>query len=120
MSELVIVITHIGEREKAKKIGRRMVKAHLAASAQMFASEKIRRVRGQSQESEEWRLTLVTTKERYSALEAAIRSQLAEEDSMPAIVAVPCVAALPLYADWVSNKVSEGEMHTSYGPKQSF
>ena len=118
MSELVLAITHINDQEHARKTARKMVQSHLAASAQIFAIEKIYYRRGQWHEGSTWRLTLVTTRERYPALEAALRARHTADDE-PAIIAVPCCEALPVYADWVSSKVLESESSGGVRPSQT-
>ena len=118
MSELVLAITHIGDKERARKTARRMIQSHLAASVQFFAIEKMFRRRGQWIEEQVWRLTLVTTRERYPALEAALRARHQGEGE-PHIVAVPCVEALPLFADWVGSRVLESENTPGVRPQQA-
>ena len=52
------------------------------------------------QHDEEHPMLIKTTRERYPALEAAIRANHPYE--LPEIVALPLTAGLPAYLDWVA------------------
>ena len=120
MSELVLVFTHFSDREQAKRAARRMIRSHLAASVQIAPLEKIHYWRGEWREETKWTLGLMTTKSRYRALEAALRAlHTDEEEEPPPIYAVPCVGVLPVYADWVRDKVLESESSSGVRPSQA-
>lgn len=119
MSELILVVTHLSDREQAQRAARRMIRTHLASSAQIAPTEKIYHWHGQWYEVQKWVLMLMSTKARYRALEAALRALHADEGEPPPIFALPCSAALPLYADWVSSKVLESESTGGVRPSQT-
>ena len=120
MSELVLVFTHFPDRETAQRAARRAMRAHLAASAQIAPTEKIYYRLGEWHEVKKWALALMTTKSRYRALEAALRALHTDDAEMPPpIYAAPCFAALPLYADWVADKVLESESSGGVRPAQT-
>ncbi|MBQ9578330.1 MAG: divalent-cation tolerance protein CutA [Ottowia sp.] len=119
MSELVLVITHLSDRELAQRAARRMIRSHLASSAQIAPTEKIYHWHGQWYEVQKWVLMLMSTKVRYRALEAALRALHADEGEPPPIFALPCSAALPVFADWVSSKVLESESTGGVRPSQT-
>ncbi|MBO7410921.1 MAG: divalent-cation tolerance protein CutA [Ottowia sp.] len=118
MSELVLVATHLPDHEQAQRAARRMIRTHLAASAQIAPTEKIYYWHGQWSEVQKWVLALMTTKARYPALEAALRALHADGGEPPPIFAIPCTAALPVYADWVRDKVLESESAGGVRPPQ--
>ena len=119
MSELVLVFTHLPDREQVQRAARRMIRSHLAASAQIAPTEKIYYWHGQWREVTKWTLALMTTKTRYPALEAALRALHTEEGEPPPIYAAPCHGALPVYADWVRDKVLESESTGGMRPSQA-
>ena len=120
MSELVLVFTHFPERELAQRAARRAMRAHLAASAQIAPTEKIYYKLGEWHEVQKWTLALMTTQSRYRALEAALRALHPDDAEMPPpIYAAPCLAALPVYADWVADKVLESESSGGVRPAQT-
>ena len=83
MSELVLVFTHLPDREQVQRAARRMIRSHLAASAQIAPTEKIYYWHGQWREVTKWTLALMTTKTRYPALEAALRALHTQEGEPP-------------------------------------
>ena len=119
MSELVLVFTHFSDREQAQRAARKMIRSHLAASVQMAPMEKIFHWHGQWREETKWTLGLMTTKSRYPALEAALRALHTDEGEPPPIYAAPCYGALPVYADWVRDKVLESESTGGVRPSQT-
>lgn len=119
MSELVLVFTHFSDREQAQNAARKMIRSHLVASAQLAPTEKIYHWHGQWREETKWTLGLMTTRGRYPALEAALRALHPNEGAPPPIYAVPCCGALPLYDDWVNDKVLESESASGVRPSQT-
>ena len=119
MSELVLVFTHFPDREQAKHAARKMIRAHLAASVQLAPLEKIYYWHGEWREETKWTVGLMTTKSRYPALEAALRALHTDEGEPPPIYAAPCCGALPVYADWVRDKVLESESTGGVRPPQT-
>ena len=102
MSEpaLLLVLTTLATRDEALALGRAMVEARLAACAQVQAIASVYRWQGAVQQDDEWRLLLKCPAARYPALEAALRA--AHPYELPAIVAVPVVAADAAFAAWVA------------------
>ena len=119
MSELVLVFTHFADRELALRAARKMIRSHLAASTQLAPTEKIYYWHGQWREVTKWTLALMTTKDRYPALEAALRALHSDEGEPLPIYAAPCCGALPVYADWVRDKVLESESSGGVRPSQT-
>lgn len=119
MSELVLVFTHFPDREQVLHAARKMIRSHLAASTQIAPTEKIYYWHGQWREVTKWTLALMTTKARYPALEAALRALHTDDDEPPPIYAAECCGALPVYADWVRDKVLESESAGGVRPSQA-
>lgn len=100
--ELLLVLTTVGTRADAERLARSMVEQCLAACVQWSDIDSIYRWGGALQQDSEVRLLLKTEASRYPALEAALRREHPYE--LPAIVAVPCSAALPEFSDWVAQE----------------
>ena len=120
MSELVLVFTHFADRELAQRAARKMIRSHLAASVQIAPLEKIHYWRGEWRQDTKWTLGLMTTKSRYRALEAALRAMHPdEEEEPPPIYGAACDRALPVYADWVRDRVMDSESASGVRPSQA-
>ena len=102
---LLLVLTTVATRADADALARAMVEQRLAACAQISAIDSVYRWQGAVQSEGEFRVLFKTTAERYPALEAALRSR--HPYTLPAIVALPVVQALPAFADWVAHEVRE-------------
>ena len=98
--QLLLVLTTVATRADADRLARMAVEQRLAACVHIEAIDSLYRWQGAVQAEPEFRLLFKTTAERYPALEAALRES--HPYDLPAIVAVPCAAALPEFADWVA------------------
>lgn len=99
LTHILLVLTTVATRADADALARAMVEQRLAACAQISAIDSIYHWQGAVQSEPEFRLLFKTTPERYPALLAALRGRHPYE--LPAIVGVPCDAALPSFDDWV-------------------
>ena len=102
--EVLVVLTSVGTRADAERLARGMVEQRLAACAQISAIDSVYRWQGAVVAEGEHRLLLKTTRERFPALQGALRA--AHPYDLPAIVALPCSEVLPELADWVANEVA--------------
>jgi periplasmic divalent cation tolerance protein len=102
MSDFVQVSTAAETREQALQLAESVVRARLAAGAQVVGPVvSVFWHRGEFGTGEEWQLLLKTTTERYPALEAHLLEQHPWEK--PEVVAVPIVAGSEAYLRWVAD-----------------
>ena len=95
----IAVVTTVGTRDDARRLGRALVERRLAACAQISEIESCYVWNGVLREEPEFRLVLKTTDARYAALEQAIRELHPYE--LPAIHALPFAQIHPPYAAWI-------------------
>jgi periplasmic divalent cation tolerance protein len=101
--ETLLVVTNLPSREAAQTLAERLVEARVAACVNMLAPcTSVYRWKGETQRDEEHPMLIKTTRERYAALEAEIRKHHPYE--LPEIIAVPVVAGLAGYLDWVDSE----------------
>ena len=98
-TDCIAVITTIGSRDEARRIGRTLVERGLVACAQIEEIESFYRWDDALQDEREWRLLLKTVAARYDDVEQAIRALHPYE--LPAIYALPVDRAFAPYAAWV-------------------
>lgn len=106
MTDKIVVMVTCGSRAEAKKIALAVVKARLAACANVMASpvQSIYRWKGKVETAKEVLLVLKSTRKRFSALEREIR-RLHTYDT-PEIIAVPIVAGSAAYLQWMEESVA--------------
>ena len=99
-NEVLLVFTNLPTREAAEKLADALVAGHVAACVNILAPcRSVYRWKDEVQHDEEHPLLIKTTRDRYAALEAAIRAGHPYE--LPEIIAVPVTAGLPAYLQWV-------------------
>ena len=99
---LVILVTAV-DQEEAVRIGKAMVKAKLAACANIISGiQSIYRWKGKVVKAQEVLLILKSTKPRYRALEKAIKTVHTFE--IPEIIALPVKEGLEQYIGWVRSE----------------
>jgi periplasmic divalent cation tolerance protein len=101
LSEQVLVILVTVENQKeAIKIGKGMVNAKLAACANIIPRiQSVYQWKGKVVKGQEVLLILKSTKNRYRALERAIKTMHTYE--IPEIIALPVEEGLDQYIKWV-------------------
>lgn len=97
--KLLAVITTVGSRQEARRIGAALVERHLVACAQISEIESFYHWHGSLQQEPEFRLLLKTTESRYSAVEQAIGEL--HSYALPAIHALVIEKVYAPYAAWV-------------------
>jgi periplasmic divalent cation tolerance protein len=101
----VLVITNLPDRAAAGKLAEALIAQRVAACVNILAPcSSVYRWKGEVQHDEEYPVLIKTTRERYAALEAAIRALHPYE--LPEIIAVPIERGLPAYLDWVAAETS--------------
>jgi len=101
--ETLLVITNLPDRDSAAKLAHALIEKRLAACINILAPcRSVYRWQGKVEDTEEFPLLIKTTRDRYAALEAAIRAGHPYE--LPEIIAVSLAAGLPAYLDWVEKE----------------
>lgn len=102
MSAMFVYVT-AEDAETARRIGRAVVEARLAACANVLdGMDSIYWWEGTVQEAREAVLILKTTAERFDALAARVRAL--HPYDLPCIVALPVVAGHAPYLDWIARE----------------
>jgi periplasmic divalent cation tolerance protein len=97
----LLVLTNLPDRASAERLADALIDARAAACVNILAPcRSVYRWQGAVQHDEEHPVLIKTTRERYPALEAAIRAGHPYE--LPEIVAVPIERGLPEYLAWVA------------------
>ncbi|WP_329367878.1 divalent-cation tolerance protein CutA [Streptomyces sp. NBC_00669] len=105
MTDFVQVSTATETREQAVKLAESVVRARLAAGAQVVGPvTSVFWHLGEFGTGEEWQLLLKTSSERYPALE----EHLVEHHpwDKPEVVAIPITAGSPPYLRWVEDSTA--------------
>jgi len=99
--ETLLVLTNLPDRASAERLAQSLVEARLAACVNILAPcRSVYRWKGAVESAEEHPVLLKTTRDRYHALEAAIRAGHPYE--LPEIIAVPLAEGYSAYLDWVA------------------
>ena len=98
---VLLVLTSMPDRAAAEKFADALIEKRLAACVNILAPcRSVYRWQGGVQRDEEHPVLVKTTRERYAALEAAIRE--AHPHELPEIIAVAVERGLPAYLEWVA------------------
>jgi periplasmic divalent cation tolerance protein len=101
MTDALLVLTNVPDRDTAEKLAASLVGEHLAACVNILAPcRSVYRWKGAIESAEEHPMLIKTTSERYPALELAIR--VAHPYELPEIIAVPLAAGFQGYLEWVA------------------
>jgi periplasmic divalent cation tolerance protein len=97
----LLVLTNLPDRGAAERLADALIAQHLAACVNILAPcRSVYRWKDVVQHDEEHPLLIKTTRERYGALEQALRERHPYE--LPEIIAVPIERGLPAYLDWLA------------------
>ncbi len=103
--EFLLVLTNLPSRDAAEKLAEAVIAERVAACVNILAPcRSVYRWKDEIQHDEEHPVLIKTTRERFAALEAAMRAGHPSE--APEIIAVPVTAGLPPYLQWVADEVS--------------
>jgi periplasmic divalent cation tolerance protein len=98
--QVLVIMVSVANQKEAIRIGEGMVKAKLAACANIIPGvQSIYRWKGNVVKAREVLLVLKSTKLRYRALEKAIKEIHTYE--APEIIALPVKKGLAQYIEWV-------------------
>jgi periplasmic divalent cation tolerance protein len=105
MTDKIVVLISCGSAKEARKIGRALVEAELAACANILEVpvQSIYRWKGQVRSARESLVILKTTRRRFAEIERTIRRLHSYE--VPEIVALPIERGSYDYLKWVSESV---------------
>jgi periplasmic divalent cation tolerance protein len=99
----LLVLTNLPDRAAAEKLADELVEKRVAACINILAPcRSVYRWKGAVQRDEEHPMLIKTTRERYPALEQALRSGHPYE--LPEIIALPIERGLPAYLQWVEGE----------------
>jgi|SRR5690242_6855758 periplasmic divalent cation tolerance protein len=99
--ETLLVLTNVPERAVAERLAGMLVEKRLAACVNILAPcRSVYRWKGAVQHDEEHPMLIKTTRERYAALEQALRAGHPYE--LPEIIALPVAHGLAAYLEWVA------------------
>jgi periplasmic divalent cation tolerance protein len=97
----LLVFTNLPDRAAAERLADMLVQQNLAACVNILAPcRSVYRWQDAVQHDEEHPMLIKTTRERYPALEQALREDHPYE--LPEIIAVPIERGLPAYLEWVA------------------
>ena len=103
--ETLVVLTNMPDRAAAEALAAQLVEARHAACVNILAPcRSVYRWNEAVQHDDEHPLLIKTTKAHYAQLEAAIRA--AHPYDVPEIIALPVVAGLPAYLNWVAQETA--------------
>lgn len=98
--ETILVISNLPDQASAQKLAAILIEQRLAACVNVQSPcTSVYRWQGQVETATEVPVFIKTTREHYPALEQAIKANHPYE--LPEIIAVPLVAGLPAYLEWV-------------------
>ena len=104
VSEHVSVLTTLPGQQQAEQLAAAIIELRLGACAQTFGPlRSTYRWEGKIETADEWLLLIKTRRDAYPALEQAIRSR--HPYQTPQIVALPIVAGLDAYLQWIDTEV---------------
>jgi periplasmic divalent cation tolerance protein len=103
--ETILVISNLPDQASAQQLAAILIEQRLAACVNVQSPcTSVYRWQGQVETATEVPVFIKTTREHYPALEAAIRAHHPYE--LPEIIAVPLVAGLPAYLEWVRTETN--------------
>jgi periplasmic divalent cation tolerance protein len=102
---VIAVLTNLPDSDSAFNLARELVQLRLAACANVLSpATSFYRWEGREEEAVEYPVLIKSTRERYPALEQAIRAR--HPHDLPEIIAWSVDAGLPAYLDWVEREVT--------------
>ena len=106
MEQVLLVLTNVPDEAAAHVLARQLVGQRVAACVNILpAVRSVYQWQGTVEEANEVTLLMKTTQLRYPELEAAIRN--GHSYQVPEIIAVPVVAGLPAYLNWVDQETTK-------------
>ena len=102
----IFVLTNLPDSESAFNLARELVQLRLAACVNVLSpATSFYRWEGRDEEATELPVLIKSTRERYDALERAIRSR--HPYSLPEIVAWPIERGWAPYLEWIEHECAQ-------------
>jgi len=103
--DVLMVFTTMPDAARAEHLARTLIESRTAACVNILAGcRSVYRWRGAVESADETPLVIKTTRSRYPDLERELRALHPYE--VPEIVAIPVMAGLAGYLDWVRDSVA--------------
>jgi periplasmic divalent cation tolerance protein len=103
MSEVLLALTNLPDRESAERLARVLIEEHAAACVNILGGcTSVYRWKGAVETAAEIPLLIKTTRAAYGRMEETIRSHHPYE--LPEIIAVPVNIGLADYLQWVADE----------------
>jgi periplasmic divalent cation tolerance protein len=103
-NRVLIVLVTCADLAEARRIGRALVEANLAACVHLRPHEAIYRWQGTIEQAEEYALLAKTTRAGFAALQARVLALHSYD--LPAIIALPVVAGHAPFLAWLEEAVA--------------
>ncbi|MBI2313611.1 MAG: divalent-cation tolerance protein CutA [Betaproteobacteria bacterium] len=101
MTDILLVISNLPDRESAQRLAEKLVEERLAACVNVLSPcTSVYRWQGRTETANEFPVFIKTRQALYPRVEAAIRREHPYE--LPEIIAVLISAGLPAYLEWVA------------------
>ena len=108
MDEIILVFTNLPDRNSAQRVAQALIENHAAVCVNILAEcASVYRWQGKVETANEVPLLIKTTRIAYPRLEETIRAHHPYE--LPEIIAVPVIAGLPGYLQWIAQETQAPE-----------
>ncbi|HRN81199.1 MAG TPA: divalent-cation tolerance protein CutA [Nitrosomonas europaea] len=105
-SQILLVLTNFPNDTSARELAEMLVDRRLAACINILQGcTSVYRWQGLTETASEVPVLIKTTRQRYEAVEQAIKSLHPYE--LPEIIAVPVDNGLPAYLQWIAHETTE-------------
>ena len=105
-SQILLVLTNFPDDTSAKELAEILVDQQLAACVNILQGcVSVYRWQGKTETTSEIPVLIKTTRQRYAAVEQAIKTRHPYE--LPEIIAVPIDNGLPAYLKWITQEITE-------------
>ncbi|SFA94418.1 divalent cation tolerance protein [Collimonas sp. OK607] len=101
MSEALLILTNLPDAASAQALAQQLAERKLAACVNIMpAVQSVYRWHGAVEQASEVTVLIKSVSSRYAELEIAIKA--AHPYELPEIIALPIVAGLPAYLNWIT------------------
>lgn len=98
--EVLVILTNLPDQDSARRLAMAVVESRAAACVNVLSGcRSVYRWQGAIESADEVPVLIKTTRSRYAVLERELRAHHPYE--LPEIIALPVVAGLDAYLDWV-------------------
>ncbi|BBP02731.1 divalent-cation tolerance protein CutA [Sulfuriferula plumbiphila] len=105
--EAIVILTNLPDRDSAQRLAKQLVATKIAACVNIMAPcVSTYRWRGTVESATEVPVLIKTRRCHYDAVERVIRA--CHPYALPEIIALPVVAGLADYLDWIATETTDG------------